>query len=363
MKRVYLLMAVTVVPIVLALMIGLSGKEHPGVTLIKEPVYKRFSAVAASPLMKMPKRAAWKKAAPQVKAITIMSSADRTPQPALFYDSGSARKKPLLLVLHSWSADYQQQFSIPYGIWAVQNDWVFIHPDYRGAFTNPGATASEAAVQDVLDAVAYAEKHARIDESRIYIAGFSGGAMMTLIMVGRYPELWAGAVAWVPVYDLAEWYRTTRNATHDYSRHIANSCGGPPTAGTKAAEECAKRSPAAYLKNARGRGVPVYIATGIDDTFVPPSHSLRAFNDLAAEEDHIRPSDIAFITRRHKIPPHLPAAPPDRLYADAGVRLLFERESNGAVLKIFKGGHDVIYNAGLSWLSGLRKGASSPDPL
>ncbi|WP_394367509.1 hypothetical protein [Legionella israelensis] len=40
--------------------------------------------------------------------------------------------------------------------------------------------------------------------------------MMTLNMVGRYPELWTAAVAWVPVYHLVAWYATTRHATHDY---------------------------------------------------------------------------------------------------------------------------------------------------
>ncbi|KTD21544.1 alpha/beta hydrolase family protein [Legionella israelensis] len=126
------------------------------VKLVKD--YTTFMKLAKSPLADMPKAKAWKKAAPKVQSISIKSSADGSLQPALFYDSGSLRKKPLLLVLHSWSANYMQHFSIPYGVWAVENDWVFIHPNFRGDFDNPEAGASELAIQDVLDALEYAKK-------------------------------------------------------------------------------------------------------------------------------------------------------------------------------------------------------------
>jgi predicted esterase len=323
--------------------------------LIGEEEYKTFYRIANSPINKLPKPDAWKKAVPGVKSVSIKSTADETMQPAIFYDSGSKRSKPLLLVLHSWSADYQQQFSIPYGMWAVRNDWVFIHPDYRGEYTNPDATASEKAIRDILDALEYARRHADIDPNRIYIAGFSGGGMTTLIMVGRYPEIWAGAVAWVPVYDLTAWYRTTRESSHDYSEHIANSCGGPPHPGSEAEKECLKRSPVSYLKNAAGKGVPVYIGTGIRDPFVPPSHAIRAFNDLADPKDRISEQDIEFISTHQALPPLLSGTYTDPLYDDADIELVFERKSVDVTLKIFDGKHDVIYNAGLVWLSEQRK--------
>jgi predicted esterase len=323
--------------------------------LIREDDYKTFYRIAGSPIMELPKGDAWNKAVPDVKRFSIPSTADGTMQPVLFYNSGSKRSKPLLLVLHSWSADYLQHFSIPYGIWAVRNDWVFIHPDYRGAYTHSDATASEKAIRDILDAVEYARRNADVDPDRIYIAGFSGGGMTTLIMVGRYPDLWAGAVAWVPVYDLVDWYRTTKGSRHDYSIHIANSCGGPPLPGSQAERECLKRSPVSYLQDAAAEGVPVYIATGIQDTFVPPSHAIRAFNDLADARDRISEEDIQFISTHRTIPPHLSGTYRDPHYADAGVELLLERKSADVTLKIFDGRHDVIYNAGLAWLSGQRK--------
>ncbi|MFP4415973.1 MAG: alpha/beta hydrolase family protein [Chitinivibrionales bacterium] len=319
--------------------------------LLVDENYKTFYNIARSAIMDMPKSKAWHEAVPQVQDVTIDATIDGSSQPALYYDSGSDKKKPLLLVLHSWSANYRQQFSIPYGVWAVKNDWVFIHPDYRGAFTNPEATASEKAVRDVLDAVDYARNNANIDENRIYIAGFSGGGMMTLIMVGRYPEIWAGAVAWVPVYDLVQWYETTRRAAHDYSGHIINSCSGEPIDGTDAGRECSKRSPSSYLKGARGRKVSVYISTGINDNFVPPSHSFQAFNDLAEPADRISQEDVQFIDGHHSLPDHMTGTFSDSLFKDAGINLLWEKESGNVVIKVHDGKHEVIYNAGLLWLS------------
>ncbi len=323
--------------------------------LLHQQRYKTFYKIAASSLMDMPKRQAWRATVPEVQTVDILSSFDSTVQHALFYDSESERDKPLLVVLHSWSADYLQQFSIPYGVWAAENDWVFIHPDYRGAYTNPEATASEPAVRDVVDAVAYAKAHARVDDSRVYLTGFSGGGMMTLIMVGRHPEVWTAAAAWVPVYDLVEWYQVTKGARHDYSGYIAGSCGGPPLPGTAAEAECRKRSVSTYLKNARRKKVKVYIATGIRDNFVPPGHALRAFNDLARRRDRIPHDAIAHINEHHTLPPYLAGSYADSLYHDAGVELIFERRSRNAVVKLFDGRHDVIYNAGLRWL-GEKKG-------
>jgi dienelactone hydrolase len=318
---------------------------------IKKDAYKTFNRLASSSIMNLSKPQAWQSAVPEVNAITIKSTKDGNVQPALFYNSQSKHKKPLLLVLHSWSEDYYQQFSIPYGIWAVHNDWVFIHPNYRGAFTNSNATASELAISDILDALSYGKKVASIDSSRVYITGFSGGAMATLIMVGRYPELWTGAVAWVPVYDLTQWYATTKNAKHNYSKYIENSCGGPPLPNTTAFAECKKRSVSSYLGNASGKSVQIFIAVGIKDPFVPPGHSIQAFNDLAQKNEIISQKDIDYIDNNLSLPVNLKGNYHDSLFTDAHLNLIFERKSANVVLKIFDGRHDVIYNAGLVWLS------------
>jgi dienelactone hydrolase len=341
------------VPVLLIIPAVFSADLHASneLKLIEKDEFKTLTRFAKTPLKKMPELKAWEKAVPQVSVTSIKSTYDGTSQKALFYDSGSVRKKPLLIVLHSWSEDYRQSFGIPYGIWAVKNDWVFIQPDYRGAFKNPRATASEGAISDILDALEYSKKKSNIDTSRVYLAGFSGGGMAALLMAGKYPDKWAGVVSWGAVYDLVSWHAHTRRATvHDYAKEIAASCGGPPLPGTPEEKECRKRSPSEYLQNANGK-VPVYIAVGLQDSFVPPSQSLLAFNDLADEKDHLSESAVEYISKQHKLPSDLRGAYEDKLFADAGIPFLYERESNKAILKIYEGKHDVVYNAGLVWLS------------
>ena len=318
--------------------------------------YISFTQLAKLALRHMPAEEAWRQAAPDTVEISIPRKRGEEDQPALWYHSGTSKKKPLLLVLHSWSDNYRQHFGIPYAVFAAKNDWIFIHPDYRGEFNNAVATASEQAVQDVLDALEYAKAHAPVDDKRIYLAGFSGGAMMSLIMVGRYPEKFTAALVWVPVFDLNDWYAALTHSElyyrHDYMDDIRASCGGNPSADDQARAECRKRSPSAYLGNARGKGVKVFISGGIDDPFVPVSHAIRAFNELADQHDGISEADYRFIDDSEKLPASLRGQrKKNLLFEEAGLPVLFERTSLGATLILFDGGHDIAYNAGFFWLS------------
>ena len=102
-----------------------------------------------------------------VQSITYVSPADNTRQPMMFYKPQTDEARPLLVGLHSWSEDYRQAESVIYSEWCIANDWVFIHPNFRGANTKPQATGSELVIGDVLSAIDYAKRHARVDEGRI----------------------------------------------------------------------------------------------------------------------------------------------------------------------------------------------------
>ena len=162
--------------------------------------------------------------------------------------------------------------------------------------------------------------------------------------------------ACVPIYDLKAWHdKPRRRKGSKYADMIEKSCGGRPGAAAAVDAEYARRSPSAHL--AKAAGIPVDISTGIHDGHkgsVPVSHSLNAFNALAAPGDRISPADIDRMVRDEAVPRSLRRPVDDPLY----VRLpaLFRRVSGNARITVFDGGHAILPEAALPWLSQQRRG-------
>jgi poly(3-hydroxybutyrate) depolymerase len=287
----------------------------------------------------------------EIREIKYLSKADNTKQPALFFaPTVRGEPRPLLVGLHTWSSDYRQNNS-PYGKWCIEHKWNFIHPNFRGPNRRPQATGSELVVADILSAVEFAKKNGAVDETRIYLVGASGGGYAALLMAGRAPEVWAGVSAWVPILDLAQWHAHTSKRKMKYAREIELSIGGKPMAGSEVAAEAMKRSPVTYL--AYAKGVALDINAGINDGHsgsVPISHSLDAFNLLAAAKDRLGADLISEFVKTAKVPAALKGqAPVDAAYGKKAV--LFRRQSGAARVTIFQGGHEIIPAAALHWLA------------
>jgi len=288
--------------------------------------------------------------------VTITSSKDGTLQKAVFYCPPEAEKKPapLLVALHTWSGDYKQ--GIEHVKHGKQRNWIVIAPDFRGPNNRPEACASDLAVQDVLDAVEYAKKHARVDDKRIYVVGGSGGGHMALMMAARAPQLWAGVSAWVPISDLAAWHAESHTRQPRYAAMLEKCCGGPPSPQTEA--EYRKRSPLFHL--AAAKGLPLDINAGIHDGHtgsVPINQSIRAFNVLAGKDRQVSDEATTFMVRERKVPASLAAEREDDPERQNPV--LFRRIAGAARLTIFDGGHDFELTAALAWLSRQRRGQAA----
>jgi len=291
-------------------------------------------------------------------SVEVRSSKDGAPQRVIWWCLETAAKTasgapvPLLVFLHSWSGGFEQ--GPPWIAQAKKMGWALAAPDFRGPNRRPEACASDLAVQDMLDAVEYARREARIDDSRIYLVGGSGGGHMALMMAARAPHVWAGVSSWCPITDLAAWHAESSARKNNYARMLEQSCGGPPGPSTEA--EYRRRSPLFHL--AAARGVPVDISTGIHDGHtgsVPVSHTLRAFNTLAADSARIDDGLITAMVSGRSVPQALSAERQDD--PERAKQVLFRRVSGNARVTIFEGGHDSESTSAVLWLSRQRRGA------
>jgi len=294
----------------------------------------------------------WRARLPEAQQIVIPSSADGTVQPAMWLPPSGQGLQPLLVVLHSWSAGYDQRYGIPFGQWGLRNGWGMIHPHYRGEFGTEDGTASDLAVQDVLDAINFAVAQGGIQPRLVFVTGYSGGAMMSLVLAGRHPERFAGVAAWVPIHDLTFWYRYNESIGSHYADDIVEACGGEPSMSDVARATCTRRSPAAWLDEVRRARVPVYIGHGLGDVLVPPVHAVAAFNQLASPHDRID-GELAAEIGENELPEPLPPLDAAHFFGAEDPPVLFARHSGPSTLVLFDGGHAMVINPTLSWMTNL----------
>ena len=280
-----------------------------------------------------------------------VSSGDQTVQKMMFYAPPATDKPvPLIVVLHSWSADYTQTSNRTIEKWCVEKGWAFVHPNFRGPNNKPEATGSDLVVADILSAVDFAKQHANIDPKAVYLIGASGGGYTALLMAGRHPEVWAGVSAWVPITDLSAWHAQCAKRGLKYARDLEKSCGGKPGDSDKVDEQYRKRSPLTYLANARGK-VDLQIGAGVHDGHkgsVPISHTLRAFNAVAEPTDRLTDTQIDRFTADEKLPAGLEPAAHDETFGNK--QPLFTRTSGRASVTTFEGTHEMVNSAVKAWV-------------
>jgi dipeptidyl aminopeptidase/acylaminoacyl peptidase len=100
---------------------------------------------------------------------------------------------------------------------------------------------------------------ARADQ--VLLTGFSYGGYLTLLALGRYPDLWAGGMAGLAVADLAGVYRHGSDAIRAWLRSVMR---GTPE---EQPDRYAAGSPITYADRVRAS---VFIVQGRHDTTTPP---------------------------------------------------------------------------------------------
>ena len=296
--------------------------------------------------------------------VQVKSSIDGTMQPCWYWVPEAASKTavPLIVGLHTWSADYNQ-----IGHYrtvqreAKRRGWAFVGPNFRGPNSTPAGCGSDLAVQDIEDAVEYVKHRCKIDADRVYIIGGSGGGHMTLLMLGRRPGLFAAGSAFCPITDLARWHADSLlehpGRGKVYAKMMEKACGGKPA---EKAEEYGRRSPLTWLAAAKKANTPAYIATGIHDGWtgsVPVGHAIRGFNALCEKGAEVSEEHIAAIEADRSIPAGLETEKVNDPFYDAKKLIHFRRTSGNVRITLFEGGHGGNFAAGFDFLSRQRRGA------
>jgi pimeloyl-ACP methyl ester carboxylesterase len=179
---------------------------------------------------------------------------------------------PLLVAIHGMGGSGQEARDL-LAAEAEARGWLLAAPDMHGSYyINHGkyALAWVGAQHDVVDTVEYMAAHYKVDPSRIYVAGGSMGGQTTAMMAAKYPDLFAAAVPWKPVTDLAGWYdeRVALGDPYGSNEKIEYETGGLPA---EVPFEYQRRSPIEVPQNSRL--TPIKMWHDVDDRLVPIHHS------------------------------------------------------------------------------------------
>ena len=256
-------------------------------------------------------------------------------------------KTPLVVNLHSWSADMMQRS--PLVRLVHDRGWLYLAPNFRGVNQRPEACGSPLAQQDVLDAVQWAIATQGVDPDRVYLTGASGGGHMTMLMAGLYPDQWKAAVAWVGISDLVAWHRKHQGSR--YGEMLEKCCGGAPGDSPEIDSQYAARSPLHVIS--RAHRLPLDILAGADDGHtgsVPIGHSIEAFNQIARANGTavVTAGEIEQLSQRGGRL-QMPRQGDEGFDAVLGRQHFLRRQSGPVRLTIFDGGHESIAEATMDW--------------
>ncbi|MCB0167154.1 MAG: prolyl oligopeptidase family serine peptidase [Anaerolineae bacterium] len=194
---------------------------------------------------------------------------------------------PLVVVLHGLGGTGLGALYTELTTEASQRGWLLVAPNqhnrvvpYNGdSDGGKKALAWLGAQHDVIDAIDYMTSHFSVNKSRIFVIGGSMGGQTTLMMAGKYPDVFGAAVPWKPLTDLGELYGEldddsfwAPNPDDPYldlpDPGIHKQVGGTPS---EVPFEYARRSPRNLAPNMRT--IPLKMWHDTDDIFVKPHHS------------------------------------------------------------------------------------------
>ncbi|MBM3401496.1 MAG: peptidase [Bacteroidetes bacterium] len=282
------------------------------------------------------------------KVVDVKSSADHSLQKAYFYASKSGKPQPLLVSLHSWSGTYEQQDGL--AALSKSKDLNYIHPDFRGVNWTKDACCSELALTDIDDAIDYAIKNSKVDLSRIYVIGSSGGGYATLSSFMKSKHSIKRFSAWVPISDLPAWYAQSKIMGTKYAQNILDCTSSKDSLNMEIAIQKSPiywKTPVEKLNKSEFQ-----IYTGIYDGIqgsVPITHSINFYNKVSND---MGVSDSSYYVSKNE---KLSLLEHRKFLGDFGNikdRKVFLKKHYGNLgLTIFEGNHEILIDYAFNQLT------------
>ncbi|UTR15515.1 prolyl oligopeptidase family serine peptidase [Salipaludibacillus sp. LMS25] len=275
--------------------------------------------------------------AEEAQHVQIPSSADNTTQDAYFISS--TQVNPLVVSLHQWS--YTFEHLDPISDYALEHDWNYIRPNFRGTNNHPQACGSPLVISDIDDAIQYAIEHGNVDAEQIHIIGASGGGYASLqhLMTSDFTP--ASYSAWVPITDLAAWYGESKIRENKYFEDILQCTDSVDSLNL---EEAKKRSPLHQdtpidkIKDTR-----INIFAGINDGYdgsVPISHSIDFYNKIVNDMGFDEEYQVSGEKAHEMLYTQQSTEPTNKTIGDRDI--LYEKQTYNISLKIFDGDHEIL---------------------
>jgi pimeloyl-ACP methyl ester carboxylesterase len=227
---------------------------------------------------------------PLTRSIRIRYRAhDGTMRPAWLLVPAGYNGGPIPLVIspHGRGCGATQNADL-WGDLPGEGGFAVINPAGQGRRTRFFSWGDPGQIGDLARMPEIAEAHGvNVDPSRVYAIGGSMGGQETLLLVARFPQLLAGAVAFDPATDMARRYRDFA-ALPDGSllQRIARlEIGGTPVGDPGA---YAERSPSHFVRQIAFSGVPLQLYWSRGDRII--SDQASETGRLAAEIRALNPA-------------------------------------------------------------------------
>ena len=193
-------------------------------------------------------------------------------------DFESERRYPLVVNIHGGpTAATTEAFSDLPQLMAAEG-WIVFQPNYRGsnhrgnAFQSAIAgDCSEGPGRDVMAGIEALKERGFVDPERVAVSGWSYGGWMTAWLIGRYPDVWAAAVAGAAPVDA-----TDMTALSDLNVMIRHCLTTSPWVGARYQDYLAQ-SPIAHFSKLR---TPTLILSKTGDRRVTVTGSYKLFHAL-----------------------------------------------------------------------------------